>query len=83
MKSKALPPTPHPKQWKNPRSALTENDGVFSLWNGHKPTKLRPALATARANRDFDDIGARADLFDFAVAEMPHQPPTTVRNRSG
>ena len=31
----------------------------------------------------FNDIGARADLFNFTVAELRHQPPTTVRNRSG
>ena len=31
----------------------------------------------------FDDIGASADLFNFTVAELRHQPPTTVRNRSG
>ncbi len=31
------PPTPQPKQWKNPFSRLTWNDGVFSPWNGHRP----------------------------------------------
>jgi hypothetical protein len=28
----------HPKQWKTWSSALTLNDGVFSVWNGHSPT---------------------------------------------
>ena len=37
MKEKALPPTPHPKQWKMFRAGLTLNEGVFSPWNGHSP----------------------------------------------
>jgi len=36
------PPTPQPKQWKNPLSRLTWNDGVFSPWNGHSPLKVAP-----------------------------------------
>ena len=31
------PPVPQPKQWKNPRSPLTVNDGVFSVWKGQSP----------------------------------------------
>ena len=31
------PPSPQPKQWKNPRPGLTLNDGDFSSWNGHSP----------------------------------------------
>ena len=34
---KTSPPTPQPKQWKNPLSRFTLNDGVFSPWNGHSP----------------------------------------------
>jgi hypothetical protein len=36
------PPTPQPKQWKNPFSPLTWNDGVFSPWNGHSPFHVAP-----------------------------------------
>ena len=32
-----FPPTPHPKQWNICLSGDTENDGDFSLWNGHSP----------------------------------------------
>ena len=32
------PPTPQPKQWKKPLSACTLNEGVFSVWNGQRPT---------------------------------------------
>ena len=31
-----------PKQFQSPTSALTENDGVFSAWNGHSPVNRRP-----------------------------------------
>ena len=36
-KEKAFPPSPQPKQWYICFSALTVNEGVFSLWNGHNP----------------------------------------------
>src|SRR5690606_14575092 len=38
------PPFPHPKQWKFWESGKTMNEGVFSLWNGHKPLKFAPAF---------------------------------------
>ena len=38
----ASPLALHPKQWYTPISALTENDGVFSAWNGHSPCQRRP-----------------------------------------
>ena len=41
-KVKTLPLSPQPKQWYSPRSSLTVNDGVFSLWNGQSPVWLRP-----------------------------------------
>jgi hypothetical protein len=37
MKLTALPPLPQPKQWQVPRAGDTMNEGVFSLWKGHKP----------------------------------------------
>ena len=37
MKRMASPPAPQPKQWYSPSSGLTEKDGVFSAWNGHRP----------------------------------------------
>ena len=39
---KTSPPAPHPKQWKNPLSRLTWNDGVFSPWNGQSPFQVAP-----------------------------------------
>ena len=41
-KVKTLPPAPHPKQCQELRSGNTLKEGVFSAWNGHSPTKLRP-----------------------------------------
>ena len=32
-----FPPTPHPKQWNICLSGETQNEGDFSLWNGHSP----------------------------------------------
>src|SRR5438477_12065409 len=40
---KTSPPAPQPKQWKNPLSGLTWNDGVFSEWNGQRPLYVVPA----------------------------------------
>jgi hypothetical protein len=37
MKAKTLPPAPQPKQWNICRAGLTEKEGVFSEWKGHKP----------------------------------------------
>jgi hypothetical protein len=31
------PPSPQPKQWKNPRVGVTWNDGDFSSWKGQSP----------------------------------------------
>ena len=42
-KVKTSPDSPHPKQWKNCFWAFTLNEGLFSLWNGHKPLWLVPA----------------------------------------
>src|SRR5581483_691048 len=38
----ASPPWPQPKHLKKPFSSLTENEAVFSAWNGHRPTQRRP-----------------------------------------
>ena len=46
--------------------------------------EVAPGSAQAHVRTDnLDDIGARTDFLDFVVAETSHQPPTTVRNRSG
>ncbi len=37
----------------------------------------RATQTDVRANY-FDDIGATADLFNFTVAELRHQPPITL-----
>ena len=42
-KPKASPPAPQPKQWKMPRLGFTVNDGVFSVWKGHRPFQFSPA----------------------------------------
>src|SRR5262249_49156550 len=39
-----------PKQYQNPMSGFTENDGVFSLWKGHNPTKRLPTRFSARCS---------------------------------
>ena len=42
MKFITPPPLPQPKQWYICLSGDTENDGVFSLWNGHRPNWFEP-----------------------------------------
>ena len=37
-----FPPALQPKQKNKDLSLLTLKDGVFSLWNGHLPTKELP-----------------------------------------
>ena len=32
------PAAPHPMQWNRPFDGVTRKDGVFSSWNGHRPT---------------------------------------------
>ena len=46
---KTSPPTPQPKQWKNPRSGVTWNDGVFSRMK-------RTEALVARARRLQRDV---------------------------
>ena len=41
---KTSPLSLQPKQWKNPRSALTWKEGAVSLWNGQSPVN-RPVPA--------------------------------------
>ena len=38
----ALPAFPHPKHLKMPLAGETENEGVFSSWNGQLPHRLAP-----------------------------------------
>src|SRR5262245_41889300 len=38
------------RQWKYPNSGFTENDGVFSAWNGQSPTKRLPTRLSARCS---------------------------------
>ena len=42
MKFTEFPPFPQPKHLKIPFDGETVNDGVFSLWNGHRPNRLTP-----------------------------------------
>ena len=49
-----------------------------------QPDEVAPRATQPHMRADYlDDIGARTDFLDFVVAETSHQPPTTVRNRSG
>ena len=49
-----------------------------------QPDEVAPRAAQTNVRADnLDDIGARTDFLDLVVAETSHQPPTTVRNRSG
>src|SRR5277367_5790918 len=46
--------------------------------------EVAPRATKAHVRADnLDDIGARTNFLDFVVAETSHQPPITVRNRSG
>ena len=59
------PPTPQPKQWKNPLSRLTWNDGVFSPWNGHSPFYVAPAPPQRHVLLDdLHDVGVRLQVVD-------------------
>jgi hypothetical protein len=42
MKLTELPPLPQPKHLKIPLAGETVKDGVFSLWNGQRPSRLTP-----------------------------------------
>ena len=51
---------------------------------GTEPDEVAARATQPHVRADnLDDIGARADFLDFVVAETSHQPPITVRNRSG
>jgi hypothetical protein len=43
-KLKMSPPRPQPKHFHVSRAGVTVNEGVFSLWNGHRPLNDAPAL---------------------------------------
>src|SRR5262245_25807077 len=43
-KLKMSPPRPQPKHFHDSRAGVTVNDGVFSLWKGHRPLYEAPAL---------------------------------------
>jgi hypothetical protein len=43
-KLKMSPPRPQPKHFHVSRAGVTVKDGVFSLWNGHRPLYDAPAL---------------------------------------
>jgi hypothetical protein len=45
---KALPPLPHPKHLKVPRSGFTVKEGVFSSWNGQSAFQARPIFLSGR-----------------------------------
>ena len=55
-----------------PSSALTLNDGVFSVWNGHRPLQRRPTFLSSGVLADEgDDVGGRPHLGDVLV-RYPH-----------
>ena len=67
---KTSPPAPQPKQWKNPLSRLTWNDGVFSPWNGQSPLYVAPALLQRHVVLDHDDdVGVLLQVVDEPLRE--------------
>ena len=63
------PPTPQPKQWKNPLSPLTWNDGVFSPWNGQSPFQVDARSPQRHALLDdLHDVGVRLQVVDERLA---------------
>src|SRR5262245_537324 len=72
-KAKTSPCAPQPKQWKNPRSSLTVNDGVFSAWNGQRPTALRPRRRNVTTSDATSTRLARSRICRMASSAM--RPP--------
>src|ERR1700736_1668679 len=64
------PPAPHPKHLKKPRSGWTWNDGDFSPWNGHSPTKSFPRLRRLTYAPITSPMSARARTSRFTPSSM-------------
>ena len=60
---------------------MTLNEGVFSVWKGHRPLQRRPDLLQCGVLADqVDDVGGRPDLGDLLV-RYPHAPTVPRRCR--
>ena len=67
---KTSPPSPHPKQWKTAGSERTLKEGLFSLWNGHRPFHDVPIFLRATWSEITRTMSAAAaDLFDEGVGK--------------
>src|ERR1700736_2716426 len=64
------PPAPQPKHLKKPRSGCTWNDGDFSPWNGHSPTRSLPRLRRLTYAPITSPMSARARTSRFTPSSM-------------
>ena len=58
IKFTELPPLPQPKHLNIPLAGETVNEGVFSLWKGHKPNWLTPLLRRVTKSETTSEISA-------------------------
>src|ERR1700681_101119 len=76
------PPAPQPKHLKKPRSGWTWNDGDFSPWNGHSPTRSFPRLRRLTYAPITSPMSARARTSRFTPSSMRTERTFDAR-RSG
>src|SRR6188768_828310 len=65
------PPWSQPKHLYRPVCSRTLNDGLFSAWNGHRPTQLRPtrrSCTTSPTTSTIDTAARRRSTSSWAIA---------------
>ena len=62
MKLTEFPPFPQPKHLKIPFAGETVKEGVFSLWNGHKPNWLTPRFLSVTNSETTSEMFAESSI---------------------
>jgi len=62
IKLTEFPPFPQPKHLKIPLAGDTVKEGVFSLWNGHKPSWLTPLFLRVTNSETTSEMFAASNI---------------------